>query len=41
MVMVSVKEITDLIVGGINKKDGELINKAYEFAKARTKGKKE
>ena len=38
--MVSVKEITDLIVGGINKKDGELINKAYEFAKRAHEGEK-
>ncbi|OGI57017.1 hypothetical protein A3B85_02650 [Candidatus Nomurabacteria bacterium RIFCSPHIGHO2_02_FULL_37_13] len=31
--MANVKEIINLIVGGVNKKEEELINKAYEFAK--------
>lgn len=38
--MASVKEITDLIIGGINKKDEELIKKAYEFAERAHQGQK-
>ncbi len=38
--MASVKEITDLIIGGINKKDEELIKKAYEFAESAHQGQK-
>jgi GTP diphosphokinase / guanosine-3',5'-bis(diphosphate) 3'-diphosphatase len=38
--MPSVKEITDLITGGINKKEEELIIKAYEFAKSAHEGQK-
>ena len=30
--MASLEELTDLVVGGINEKDKELIKKAYEFA---------
>jgi GTP pyrophosphokinase len=38
--MASVKEITDLIVGGANKKEEELITKAYEFAQRAHEGQK-
>src|SRR3989339_943976 len=38
--MVEIKEITDLMAGGINKKDEELIKKAYEFAKRAHEGQK-
>src|SRR3990167_3070634 len=39
-VMAEIKEITDLIGGGINKKDEELIKKTYEFAKRAHEGQK-
>jgi len=38
--MANVKEIIDLIEGGITKKEEELINKAYEFAKVAHEGQK-
>ena len=38
--MANVKEIIDLIEGGITKKEEELINKSYEFAKRAHEGQK-
>ena len=38
--MASVKDITDLITGGVNKKEEELIKKAYEFAERAHSGQK-
>ncbi len=38
--MANAKEIIDLIEGGINKKDEELINKAYQFAEKAHAGQK-
>jgi GTP pyrophosphokinase len=38
--MANVKEIINLIEGGVNKKEEELINKAYEFAKTAHKDQK-
>ncbi len=38
--MPSVKEITDLMVGGVNKKEEELINKAYKFSEKAHTGQK-
>ena len=38
--MASVKEITDLIAGGVNKKEEELIKKAYDFAEHAHSGQK-
>ncbi len=38
--MASVKEITDLIAGGVNKKEEELIRKAYDFAERAHQGQK-
>lgn len=38
--MANAKEITDLIEGGINKKEEELINKAYKFAEKAHEGQK-
>ncbi|MEK7104612.1 MAG: HD domain-containing protein, partial [Patescibacteria group bacterium] len=38
--MANVKELTDLISGGIKKKEEELIKKAYEFAKRAHEGEK-
>src|SRR3989344_7263920 len=38
--MPSVKEITDLVAGGVNEKEKELITKAYEFAERAHKDQK-
>ena len=38
--MANVKELTDLISGGIKKKEEELIKKAYEFAERAHEGEK-
>ena len=38
--MANVKEIIDLIVGGVNKKEEDLLNKAYNFAEKAHTGQK-